>query len=65
MVCVGNEVFPDGVCWWWSVCTWWCVLVMKYFLMVCVVYKMFVPDGAGGRGQGAHEVSDVIWDVNG
>lgn len=41
------------------------MLVMKCFLMVCVVYKVFVPDGAGGRGQGAHEVSDVIWDVNG
>lgn len=41
------------------------MLFIKCFLMVCAVYKVFVPDCAGGRGQGAHEVSDVIGDVDG
>lgn len=43
-----------------------CALVMKcLYLMVCADNAVFVPDGAGGRGQGAHEVSDVIGDVDG
>lgn len=34
---------------------------VKRFIKVCVC----VPDGAGGRGQGAHEMGDVVRYVDG